>query len=31
VPIMTEQFVWPVQTLLDSTHWYRTLPVVSGR
>jgi hypothetical protein len=31
VPVMTEQFTWPAQTLLNGTHEYRTLTVVSGR
>jgi hypothetical protein len=31
VPVMTEQFVWPAQILLDGMGWCRTLAVVSGR
>jgi hypothetical protein len=31
VPVMTERFVWPAQTLLNGTYWYRTFAVVSGR
>ena len=31
MPDMTECLIWPAQTRLNSTHWYRTLTVVLGR